>query len=248
MRVSWLVAVLLAPGMLRAQAVTERVGRAPDGTVRMSYAAREGVCGNGSNISMSDDGDRQWKSDCQHGPIRLTFQKSGTTISHIKVRVGGAWRTDAPPATDLGMVPAAEAADFLLKLAASGAADGDDAIMGAQLADSVMVWPRLLDLTRNRDLPPKTRQSAIFWVAQAAGDKVVKTMGDIAADRSENREVRSSALFALSRRPADESVPALIRLSSDDRDPEIRREAMFWLGQSKDPRALEYFEKVLTAR
>jgi len=43
-------------------------------------------------------------------------------------------------------------------------------------------------------------------------------------------------------------VPALIRLSASDRDPEIRRQAMFWLAQSKDERALAWFEKVLTSR
>jgi HEAT repeat protein len=77
---------------------------------------------------------------------------------------------------------------------------------------------------------------------------VVKAMGDIAADASEDRELRQAAVFGLSRRPADEGVPALIRLSASDRDPEIRRQAMFWLAQSKDERALAWFEKVLTSR
>jgi hypothetical protein len=43
-------------------------------------------------------------------------------------------------------------------------------------------------------------------------------------------------------------VPALIKISESDRDPEIRRNAMFWLSRSNDPRAMAWFEKVLTAR
>lgn len=245
MRHAMLAAALLVPGLLRAQGVAERVRSAPDGWIRMSYAVRAGVCGNGTNISMSDDDDSQWKSDCEHGPARVSFLKQGTAISQMKIRVGGSWRTDAPAATDLGTVPARSASDYLLDLAASGSSAGDEAVLGAQLADSVVTWPRLLELARKRDLPRKTRQSALFWVGQAAGDKVVKAMGEIAADASEDREMRSAAVFGLSRRPPDEGVPALIKLSSTDRDPEIRRQAMFWLAQSKDPRALAWFEKVL---
>ena len=110
------------------------------------------------------------------------------------------------------------------------------------------MWPRLLAITKRKELPGKTRQSAVFWVSQAAGDQVVKAMGDIASDATEDRELRTSAVFGLSRRPADESVPALIRLSNSDRDPEIRRQAMFWLSRSNDPRAIAWFEKVLTSR
>jgi len=31
-----------------------------------------------------------------------------------------------------------------------------------------------------------------------------------------------------------------------NRDPEMRRKALFWLGQSGDPRALALFEELLT--
>lgn len=249
MRTSILMAtILLAPGLLRAQSVAEKVARAPDGVVRMSYAARPGVCGNGTNINTSPDTDSQWESDCESGPVRIVFDKLGNAISHLKVRVGGSWRADAPPATDLGTVPAPDAARFLLGVARSGNKAGNEAILAAQLADSITIWPELLAMARDRNLARKTRQSALFWIGQSAGDKVVKAMGDIAADASEDHEVREAAVFGLSRRPANESVPALIKISETDRDPEIRRNAMFWLSRSDDPRATAWFEKVLTRR
>jgi hypothetical protein len=40
-------------------------------------------------------------------------------------------------------------------------------------------------------------------------------------------------------------VPALIALAESHRDREVREQAMFWLGQSGDPRALTFFEQVL---
>ena len=53
-------------------------------------------------------------------------------------------------------------------------------------------------------------------------------------------------MFALSQRPRDEGVPVLIRVVRTNRDPEMRRKALFWLGQSGDPRALALFEELLT--
>jgi hypothetical protein len=41
-------------------------------------------------------------------------------------------------------------------------------------------------------------------------------------------------------------VPKLIALARTHRDPGVRKQAMFWLGQSGDPRAVAFFEEVLT--
>jgi hypothetical protein len=45
--------------------------------------------------------------------------------------------------------------------------------------------------------------------------------------------------------PKDEGVPKLIQVAQSNRNPEVRKQAMFWLGQSNDARALDFFEKVL---
>jgi HEAT repeat protein len=52
-------------------------------------------------------------------------------------------------------------------------------------------------------------------------------------------------VFALSRLPADQAVPELIQVASTTKDATTRKEAIFWLGQSKDPRALDYLVKVV---
>ncbi len=53
-------------------------------------------------------------------------------------------------------------------------------------------------------------------------------------------------MFALTQLPADESTTQLIRVARTNRNPQVRKQALFWLGQSKDPRALAYIEEVLT--
>ena len=45
--------------------------------------------------------------------------------------------------------------------------------------------------------------------------------------------------------PSDQGVPLLIQVARTHASAEVRKQAMFWLGQSKDQRALEFFEDVL---
>ena len=52
-------------------------------------------------------------------------------------------------------------------------------------------------------------------------------------------------LFALQQLPDGEGVPMLIQVARNNRNPAVRKQAMFWLGQSNDPRALAFFEEVL---
>ena len=86
----------------------------------------------------------------------------------------------------------------------------------------------------------------MFWLGQAAGDAATRGLTDLVDDTSVAVEVKESAVFALSQRPRDEGVPALIRIARTHRNPELRRKAIFWLGQSEDPRALALFEELLT--
>jgi HEAT repeat protein len=100
---------------------------------------------------------------------------------------------------------------------------------------------------------PKVRTQAQFWLAQMAGkngagelsnSRIVQTLGDAAKNDPETG-IRKSAVFAISRLPAEQAVPELIQVASTTKDATTRKEAIFWLGQSKDPRALEYLVKVV---
>ncbi|HEX7088378.1 MAG TPA: HEAT repeat domain-containing protein [Vicinamibacterales bacterium] len=100
----------------------------------------------------------------------------------------------------------------------------------------------LIDLART-DRNAGVRRQALFWLGQKAGDRAI---GEIerAVDDPDSK-IRTQAVFALSRLPADEGVPRLIAVARTHRDPHVRKQAMFWLGQSGDPRALQFFEDVL---
>ena len=65
-------------------------------------------------------------------------------------------------------------------------------------------------------------------------------------ERDPETEVKKKAVFALTQLPEGEGVPALIQVARTNSNPAVRKQAMFWLGQSKDARALKFFEDVLT--
>lgn len=88
------------------------------------------------------------------------------------------------------------------------------------------------------------RSQSLFWLAQRAGQAALATITN-AVDNDPETEVKRRAVFALSQMPADEGVPKLIEVARSHKNPEVRKQAFFWLGQSKDPRAVAFFEEVL---
>jgi HEAT repeats len=91
---------------------------------------------------------------------------------------------------------------------------------------------------------PRLRGQALFWLAQRAGDAAVGAIRE-AVDRDPDTDVKKRAVFALSQLPKDEGVPRLIEIARSHSNMAVRRQAFFWLGQSKDPRALAFFAEVL---
>ena len=234
----------LLPAGLPAQTLKQRVAAVAGGTVHLSFAARSGVCGGGMNNINIRDATDEWETDCEHQPVRVSLEVSRGSVVTVRTYVGGRWRPD-PAVTDFGTVSAREAAAYLLELAARpGGLDGDP-VLPATLADSTIIWPALLRLARNERLPQDRRRSAVFWLSQAAGDAAAGALDSIAVYSSGDREVRKQAVFALSQRSGNEGVPALIRIARTNPDPELRKTALFWLGQSEDPRALDLFEEIL---
>lgn len=227
-------------------ALEQKVLGRRDGDFRIAFATKPGVCGSGEhNISIRDDDDDDWQSDCKHGPALVTIRMRDGQLADVKTRVGGTWlpRSDV---TDLGTVASRDAADLFLRLARQDGKGADEAILPALIADSADVWRDLLALARSDRVRTDVRKSAVFWVGQAAATAATKGLTDVVGDDAVDREVRESAVFALSQRPRDEAVPALLAVARTHKDPQIRRKAIFWLGQTEDPRAVAYFEEVLT--
>jgi hypothetical protein len=250
-----------AAGTLLAQDIARRVAQVKDGTVRLSFASRSDVCGNGNgSISTRNSGrtttsgtsggyttsrHNEWEDDCEAGPVRVAIDIADGKPIALRSYVGGRWRA-ATDVTDLGTVSAKDAVDYLLdNLARAEGKVAGEAIFPATIADSVVVWPRLLTLAKDDSRSRNVRTQAVFWVSQAAGEKATAGLVDVAGDAAADQDVRLQAVFALSQRPKDEGIPALLDIAKNSKDPKIRKQAIFWLGQSGDSRAIAYFEAIL---
>jgi hypothetical protein len=245
-----------------AQSLEDRVASAPR-IVAFEFTTRANVCGDGRSVTISDDSSSGWmtrsrrsgihigrrdsgvREYCEQGPARVIIDHDGRRVRDVRVTVGGSReRTDA----ELGTVASADAARYLLAIAPR--IDGnaaDDAIMGAAIAADVKTWPRMLEIARDNDASESSRKSSLFWVSQEATAAATAGLGAVAMDDDAASAVRSDALFFLAQRKA-EGVPALIRVVNESKSVKMKKDAIWFLSQSRDPRALDLFEKLLSGR
>ena len=251
-------AISLGAGHAAAQSIAQRVGDAGDGLIQLRFASRPGVCGDGRGMIAGGDhmmlgdggwseGSGGWRRRCQPGPVRVVLRKTNGAVERVSSFIGG--NDSGADVHDLGTISAQEAATYLLALARDAPHGvGNGAVVGAILADSTAPWPALAEVARDAH-SHETRQDAAFWLGQAAAARITGTtlFGDRGDETpSDDEEVRGEAIFALSQQPRGQSVPALISVARTNRDPVLRRKALFWLGQSGDPRAIDLFSQILT--
>lgn len=192
------VAALHHPRFAHAQGLERRVqGAVPaaGGTVILSFAAREGVCGDGatlvaeglgpnelavyhfqgttsgsfgeiSGIFTTTDGDLAAR--CRPGPVLVALDLVGGRVTAVRTAVGARRRAGASGA-DLGTVSAAEAAAYLMSVAPGmDERQGRFALLAANIADSARLVPPLLGLARDRGNALWLREGALRWLARAA--------------------------------------------------------------------------------
>jgi hypothetical protein len=87
------------------------------------------------------------------------------------------------------------------------------------------------------------RGQALFWLAQKASEQAESAITE-AMEKDPDADVKRKAVFALSQLPPEQGVPLLIKYA-ESRNPVVRKEAIFWLGESEDPRALVFLERFL---
>lgn len=231
-----------------AQTIASRVNAVRDGTVQMTFPSRPGVCGDGEGSVWIQDGDRtmSWGrrdgSMCIVGPVRVSIGRAdGQTVSIRKcVACRASSMTDG---TNLGDVPAVEAARYLIGVAHSvGGRNVDEALSAAAFADAGNLAPDFVRLVRDDDAGVHARKEALFWFGQTG-----ESTRDLVAldDVLKGRELREQYTFVLSQRRDDPSLDKLIDIARRDPDTGIRKQAMFWLGQSREPRAIQFFKDIL---
>lgn len=93
------------------------------------------------------------------------------------------------------------------------------------------------------DSDGEVRSKALFWISQLDGEKEsARWIYDAVADERDG-EVREQGVFALSQ--VKGGVDYLLRLLRESEHADVKRQALFWLGQSDDPRALDELSRLL---
>ena len=264
-------AVFSAP-MLAQNTLAQRVSRAPDGVVHVQFSARPATCGDGKDMigfrkalfadSFQSIGD--WNApNCRPGPVRVALSVTKGRVTRVKTYVGGDWARTSERVTDLGAVPSSEAAAYFFALVPQieGGSRGDKSriLLPAVLADDPGALQRLISMARDDARLEETRRQAIQWIGLLGDASVVPVLVAFARgggaspagqDIDDNeggpgkKGLATAAMAALSSLEDGSGVPALIDLARTG-PTGTRGAAVFWLGQTGDPRAFAALHGVI---
>jgi len=253
--------------------LAQRVSSVPDGVVRVQFAGRSGTCGDGKDMigyrnalfmdSFQSIG--KWNApDCRPGPVRVALTVANGKATKVKTSVGGDWPRTSERVTDLGTITSSEAATYFFGLIPqierfSSGRDKSRFLLPAVLADDPIALPRLISLARDDARLQETRRQAIQWIGLLGDARVVPVLVEFARgggaapageDINEDDEapgkkgLATTAMAALSTLADGAGVPALIDLSRTGTSG-TKGAAVFWLGQTGDPRAFAALHTVI---
>jgi HEAT repeat protein len=101
----------------------------------------------------------------------------------------------------------------------------------------------LMDIAVNARESQELRKKALFWAGQTG---VASSEFASLYDRMGDQELKDQIIFVFSQRGRDPAaMDKLFAIARTDRDPELRKKAIFWLGQSRDPRAQKFLEDLI---
>lgn len=245
--------LVLAPDLVGAQSLARHIRETKDARMAFTFASRAGSCGNGRNYledgyggsqiedaSFSGYSRESLRRECQRGPVRVVATVVDGEVTRMRTYVGPPAHTEG--VRELGDVSVREATDYLRSLFDMGSARvAGDAMFAFTLADSTVPWPALLRIARDEERPKRVRQSATLWLSRGAGFKLGGH-----DDESPDDEVRTAAVFAIYNHSKEQAVPQLLEIVRTSKYPAVRASALFWLGQTGDPRGLALMEEILS--
>lgn len=111
---------------------------------------------------------------------------------------------------------------------------------------------KLMAIARN-EASTEIRQTAIHWISERRNEESIDSLIQL-FDSEKNREVKETILHRLGQAAAKEvpnqpwrkrALRKLMEVAKSDASVDVRRSAVHWLGQSKDPEALKFIEEIL---
>ena len=175
------------------------------------------------------------------------FQRQDTADELMKIA-----RSDANPELRKTAIRAMSergetAVDDLLKLFDSEQVPDVKRAVLQSLSDikSTRVEDKLFEVARGNDVMDVRRQ-AIRLLGERVSKRSFEFLSQTAQSSDANAEVQVQAVRAISERRAEESVPLLIKIARTHPNQMVRKQAIRSLGESGDPRAVDFFREVLS--
>lgn len=100
----------------------------------------------------------------------------------------------------------------------------------------------LLDIAMDESQSAEVRKQALFCAGQnGVSGRELATL----YDRVGNRDVKEQLIWVMSESRDPRASDRLVEIAKSDRDPEMRKKAIFWLGQKNDPRVRQILLDIL---
>ena len=119
----------------------------------------------------------------------------------------------------------------------------DNVFLAVSRSDSPRASRWLSSVVEDTRETEHTREQAMFWLGQ--GRSPTQDLVRLYEHLPETT-LRTHYTFVLSQRRDREALDKLIDVAQHDADRSVRHQALFWLGQSKDPRALAFIRDLVT--
>ncbi|HEV8598221.1 MAG TPA: HEAT repeat domain-containing protein [Gemmatimonadales bacterium] len=100
----------------------------------------------------------------------------------------------------------------------------------------------LLSIAGDVNAEIELRKKALFWVGQS--DYPLSELATL-YERMPSREMKEQLIFVYSQRSEKAAVDRLMQIAKTETDRELRKKAIFWLGQMNDPRVPEFLASLL---
>lgn len=203
-------------------------------------ANRRGCCLDGTHRGMSFDTSPRYSSSDLLVLLRLSegrIDRVAAYSTSCPIDAGGL------PVRWLDGVAPRESVELLRSLLEERRLGGE-ALAAIAFHAEARAGTLLVNLAQ-RDEERELRRDALFWLAQRNDSGTAEILLEAAAD-DEDRSVREQAVFAISQLPDDAGTLVLLEMARDrSLGSEVRQQALFWLAQSDDPRAMDLLTAIL---
>ena len=96
----------------------------------------------------------------------------------------------------------------------------------------------LFSLARDKSISIEARKNALFWAGQSGAE--LRQLVGLYDEMKGQTDIQNQLIFVFSQRRDREAIDKLMDIASNDPDRDLRKQAIFWLGQSRDPRVQKF--------